>query len=138
MARCALVGLLVWLALLPVTSAWANYTKDSLDEVERNLTARRAVLVDVREYSETNKGYIDGAILVPLSLLEEGSGDEQFGAVLAQRLPPRAIIYIYCTTGKGCRKAATLLAGFGYDARPLKYTFADLAREGFVTAKPKR
>ena len=115
----------------------AELTTDSLDTIEKNLGERRAVLVDVRETSETNKGYVDGAILVPLSLLQEGKEDKQFGTVLAQRLPKKSIIYLYCASGVRCRTAADVLIDLGYEARPLKHGFADLAREGFITAKPK-
>ena len=124
--------------LITISIAFAaRPTGESIDTIEKNLTERRAVLVDVREDRETNKGYIDGAILVPLSLLDEGKGSPQFGKVLAQRLPKKAIIYTYCAAGKRCSAAADILAKFGYDARPLKHSFQDLAKEGFVTAKPK-
>ena len=120
---------------LPVSAA--EHTKESLDTIEKNLTAQRAVLIDVRENNETNQGYIDGAILVPLSLLNEGHESEGFAEVLAQRLPRKAIIYVYCATGKRCLPATDLLAGLGFSARALPYGYEDLAREGFVTAKPK-
>jgi rhodanese-related sulfurtransferase len=129
----AIVGL-----LFADQAALGDHSKDSLDTIERNLAARKAVLVDVREHEETNKGYIDGAILVPLSLLKEGKQDKKFRGVLSQRLSPKVIIYLYCRSGRRCLEAANVLASFGYDARPLKHGFADLAREGFVTAKPKK
>jgi rhodanese-related sulfurtransferase len=129
-------ALILLFAAAPLVPA-AELTTDSLETIEKNLGDRRAILVDVREVSETNKGYIDGAILVPLSLLQEGSRDEQFGEVLAQRLPKKAIVYLYCGAGVRCRTAADVLVRLGYEARPLKHGFADLAREGFVTAKPK-
>ncbi|NIP84362.1 MAG: rhodanese-like domain-containing protein [Planctomycetales bacterium] len=122
--------------LLP--TALADHTPDSLDTIERNLAERKALLVDVREHAETEKGYIDGAVLVPLSLLNDGKTDDKFRQVLAQQLPPKAIVYTYCRSGRRSLQAATVLDSFGYDARPLKYGFADLAREGFVTAKPKK
>ena len=79
----------------------------------------------------------DGAILVPLTLLREGAGDAQFAEVLAQRVPKKAIIYLYCRSGKRCLAAGQILSQLGYETRPLKHGFVDLAREGFVTAKPK-
>jgi rhodanese-related sulfurtransferase len=71
-------------------------------------------------------------------LLNDGKQDDNFRTVLAQRLPPKAIVYLYCRSGRRCVQAASVLASFGYDARPLKHGFTDLAREGFVTAKPKK
>jgi rhodanese-related sulfurtransferase len=119
-------------------AAVADHTKDTLDTIEQNLAARKAVMVDVREHEETNKGYIDGAVLVPLSLLNDGKDDDKFREVLAQRLPPKAIVYLYCRSGRRCLQAAGILDSMDYDARPLKHGFTDLAREGFVTAKPKK
>ena len=119
------------------TVSAAEYTRESIDAIDENLSTRRAILLDVREEAETNKGYIDGAFLVPISLLDEGKEYPEFAQVLRQRLPQNAIIYTYCSSGKSCRTAADILAGFGYQARPLKHTYADLVQEGFVTAKPK-
>lgn len=138
MKRLALISMISPLVLLAPWTVWGDHTKDSLETIERNLTKRRAILVDCREHNETDKGYVDGAILVPLSLLQDGSGEKEFQQVLAQRLPPKAIVYLYCASGGRCVTAASILNKFGYDARPLKHGFEDLAQEGFVTAKPKR
>jgi len=131
----ALVGMFSMAVVLPALAA--KHTTDSIDQMEKNLTARKAVLVDVREDHETNKGYIDGAILVPLSLLTEAQSFEGFGQVLAQRIPTGTTVYTYCKTGNRCLLAADILAKFGYDARPLRHGFQQLVAEGFVVAKPK-
>lgn len=120
------------------SSAYGDHTKDSLDVLQKNLTARKALLVDVREHKETDKGYVDGAVLVPLSLLNDGQESDEFRSVLAQRLPAKKIIYLYCQSGSRCLAAAKILDSFGYDTRPLKQGFADLKREGFVVSKPKK
>ena len=139
MKKAGVIGGIALALLITMSIAFAaRPTSESIDTIENNLTARRAVLVDVREDQETNRGYIDGAILVPLSLLDEGKDFDEFGKVLAQRLPKKAVIYTYCAAGKRCTTAADILAKFGYDARPLKHGFADLVKEGFVTAKPKK
>ena len=121
----------------PALALPANHTGDSLDTVEENLSTRKAVMVDVREDKETSRGYIDGAILVPLSLLAERSNTDGFDQLLTQQIPPKSIVYLYCAAGQRCLAAADILAKFGYQVRPLRHGFADLVREGFVAAKPK-
>ena len=134
-----LIGALVVLGIgVAMPALAARHTKDSLDTVERNLTARRAILVDVREDREASQGYIDGAILVPLSLLTEGEKIDSFGEILAQRLNPEAIIYVYSASGKRCLTAADILTKIGFQARALPYGYQQLVKEGFVTAKPKK
>ncbi|MCE9554626.1 MAG: rhodanese-like domain-containing protein [Planctomycetes bacterium] len=134
-ARMSLLALAV--ALLAGQSAQAQHTADSIDQVEKNLTAHKAVLLDVREEGETDKGYIDGALLVPLSMLQEGKQTDGFAQVLAQRLPKKTIVYCYCVSGGRALVASEILKGLGYDARALKPGYQDLSQAGFVTAKPK-
>ena len=76
MKRPALTGLVAFLFVLAPWSVWGDHTKDSLETIDRNLTKRRAILVDCREDNETNKGYVDGAIPVPLSVLKDGAGEK--------------------------------------------------------------
>ena len=132
----ALLGCLALAVAAPCLAA--RHTKESLDTIEKNLTTRKAVLVDVREDHETAKGYVDGAILVPLSLLTEAQNVQGFDKILAQRLPVGAIVYTYCETGNRCLLAADILGKFNYNVRPLPYGFKRLAAEGFVVAKPKQ
>ena len=132
-----LLTLTLILTMFPHTNA-AEPTKDSLEQVEKHLTDRQAVLVDVREEAETNEGYIDGAILVPLSLLSEGHEAKGFGDLLAQQIPPKAIVYTYCKAGVRALAAADILAKFKYDVRALRHGYEDLVAEGFVPAKPKK
>jgi len=131
---CAFTAVTV---VCPALALSADHTGDSLDTVEKNLGARKAVMVDVREDKETNEGYVDGAILVPLSLLTEGSKTDDFDQVLTQQIPAKSIVYIYCAAGQRCLAAADILTKFGYRVRPLRQGYDDLVREGFVTAKPR-
>lgn len=133
-----LLTLTMTITMFPFSSSAAEPTKDSLEQVEKNLTELKAVLVDVREEDETNEGYIDGAILVPLSLLNQAQDTEGFGAILAQQIPPKSIIYTYCKAGVRSLAAADILAKFKYDVRALRHGYDDLVVEGFVPAKPKK
>ena len=133
MLPLAMLVLVLW-----VPSMWAAEPPASIDEIEKNLAERKAMLVDVREGRETAEGYVVGAVLVPLSLLEQGVQAEGFAQVLEQKLPKERVLYCYDRLGPRTSTAAGLFAKLGYEAIPLKLSYQDLVAEGFVTAKPKQ
>ena len=108
-----------------------DHTKDSLPTVKENITAKKAVLVDVREKEEWDSGHIADALLLPLSSLEEA---RDVKASLA-RLPKDRIIYTHCAVGVRSLKAAELLKRHGYNVRPLKAGYAELLKAGFKDAE---
>ena len=73
----------------------ADHTKDTLQQVRKNLDAMKAVLIDVREKDEWDKGHLKDASLVPLSELSDaaqgGKGPKEFG----KKLPKDTIIYCH-------------------------------------------
>lgn len=128
-------------ALFAGTAAGADHTSDTLAEVRERLDGEEAVLVDVREQSEWDKGHLAGAVLLPLSELsrwkKQGS-KPQAAARLRERLPEdrETIIYCHCASGVRVLPACEILREWGYDVRPLKAGFADLAKAGFRVAPP--
>ena len=108
-----------------------DHTKDSLPTVKENITAKKAILVDVREKEEWDSGHIADALLLPLSSLEEALDVK---ASLA-RLPKDRIIYTHCAVGVRSLKAAELLKKHGYNVRPLKAGYAELLKAGFKDAE---
>jgi rhodanese-related sulfurtransferase len=109
----------------------ADHTKDTLATVKKNISAEKAVLVDVREKSEWKRGHITGAVPLPLSELSQGIDAES----LAKRLPKQRIVYTHCAAGVRSCTAADLIVKFGYDVRPLKPGYKDLLEAGFEKAK---
>ncbi|MFM7208035.1 MAG: rhodanese-like domain-containing protein [Planctomycetaceae bacterium] len=128
-SRLLLAGLLAAAA----GTAAAQHTQDSLDVVKTAMAEQKAVLVDVREPDEWQKGHVVGARLVPLSTLERGATADE----VARSVPKGAIVYTYCMVGGRSVAAARFLRGMGYDVRPLKPGYPDLARAGFPTATGK-
>jgi len=114
-------------------TARAEHTKDSLDTVRKAIAADEAVLVDVREPDEWQEGHVAGARLLPLSVLEKGVDPKQ----LARDLPKDKVIYCHCLAGGRCVQAAAILAPLGYDVRPLKPGYPQLAKAGFPTVVGK-
>jgi phage shock protein E len=124
-----------WVIPTAVTAACvacaADHTTDSLDEVKKGVTDKKAVIVDVREETEWKAGHLKDATLLPLSDLKAGVTAEK----LKEKLGDAKVLYLHCGSGKRCLTAADLLKKQGYDVRPLKDGYADLVKAGFEKAK---
>lgn len=109
-----------------------DHTKDSLATVKKNVAAKKAVLVDVREQAEWDKGHVADALLLPLSELNQGINAK----ALAKLLSKDKVVYTYCRSGRRSVTAAKLLDEHGYDVRALKAGYAELIENGFKDEKP--
>jgi rhodanese-related sulfurtransferase len=112
----------------------AENTTDSLETVKKNVSEKKAVLVDVREKKEWDQGHIEGSIFLPLSALKNGLRKDE----LAKKLPEDRILYTFCVVGKRAITAGTMLEKHGYEARALKPGYKELLRAGFKKAKDER
>jgi rhodanese-related sulfurtransferase len=111
----------------------AEHTKDTLATVKKNVAAKKAVIVDVREKEEWDGGHIEDAMLVPLSALQGTKGLE----ASLKRLPKDRILYTHCAVGVRSLKAAEILKKHGYDVRALKAGYPELLNAGFPKANEK-
>ncbi|MBX9583808.1 MAG: rhodanese-like domain-containing protein [Gemmataceae bacterium] len=125
------VAAVVWAAGAVLVAAAADHTTDTLDAVKKAVADGKAVLVDVREADEWKDGHLADAKHLALSDLKAGVPADK----LKKTLPDGKVVYLHCASGKRCLKAADLLKDQGYDVRPLKAGFEDLARAGFPKAK---
>lgn len=117
-------------------AAWswaAEHTKDSLDTVKKAVAGDKAVLLDVRERGEWERGHLRDAKFIPLSELRRGVKADE----LARLLPKDKVIYCHCASGRRCLQAADILKKNGYDVRPLQPGYADLIKSGFAPARKK-
>jgi phage shock protein E len=108
-----------------------EHTKVPLETVKKEVQEKKAVLVDVREKREWDRGHIEGAVFLPLSDLQQGVDPQK----LARLLPKDKIIYAHCARGGRCLSAADLLQKNGYQIRPLKPGYNQLLQAGFEKAK---
>ena len=106
-----------------------EHTKDSLATVKETLGTKKAVLIDVREKQEWDRGHLRDAKLLPLSGLKDES------KVLQMVLPKDKAVYVHCRSGVRCLQAAEILRKQGYDARALKEGYQDLLQAGFPKAE---
>lgn len=108
-----------------------DFTKDSLETVQKNVAEGKAVLVDVRGLIEWNSGHVRKAILLPFRDLQSKQGDQ----LLLEKLPKDKIIYTYCAVGYRSSRAGKMIAKHKFDVRPLKAGYEELAKFGFETDK---
>lgn len=117
-------------ALLISPALAAGPTSDSLATVKANVEAEKAVLVDVREKSEWDRGHLEKSIFLPLSSLKQGGAEQ-----VAKKVPKGKIVYTFCVVGKRAVTAGNVIEQLGYDVRPLKPGYKELVRAGFKRAE---
>lgn len=125
------IAAIVIAASFCATAGAADQTTDSLPTVRTKIINKEAVLVDVREKSEWDKGHVKGAIFLPLSELQKKADQ----AALAKVLPQGKIIYTHCVVGKRSLTAANILEKLGCDARSLTPGYKELIEAGFPDEK---
>lgn len=85
----------------------------SLQATLQEVAAGRMLLIDVREIAEARaSGVIEGAQVLPLSLLPLKADPRQPGCELPQGLP----LAVYCASGARSASAAQALQRLGYGA----------------------
>ena len=125
MRRFVTFALVVGIGLAGNQTYAAEHTKDSPETVKKALAEKKAILVDVREQAEWNEGHLQGALLLPLSKLDENDIKN-----LVKDLPKDKPIYAHCKAGGRCLRAAEILQKLGYDVRPLKQGYQELLEAG--------
>lgn len=107
-----------------------RHTREPLADIRRAVGAGEATLLDVREAREWDAGHLRDAVLLPLSRLRGGIPEDELVAAVPKGRP----VYTYCGAGGRSLIAAAALAKHGYDARPLRPGFDELADAGFPVA----
>jgi phage shock protein E len=135
--RFLIVSLAIFGLALPSVLWGAEHTKDSLDKVKQQLSDQKAVLVDVREQGEWDRGHLRDAQLMPLSELKRVASDPAVKEKVVKSLPSDKIVYCHCAKGVRALMAGNILEKLGYDVRPLPAGYDQLRDAGFPAAKDK-
>lgn len=77
-----------------------NQTEEVTPSQARERVAKGALLLDVRENDEWQRGHVDGAHHIPLGELQTRAGE----------LPPKKEIVCMCRSGRRSAKAQAILA----------------------------
>lgn len=121
---------LLGISCIAVPGLAAEHTKDSLDTVKKAVADNKAVLLDVREKAEWERGHLRDAKFLALSALRRGVKADE----LDRLLPKDKVIYCHCASGVRSLQAAYILKKNGYDVRPLKAGYKELVKSGFAPA----
>lgn len=130
--KCRLIVAIAGVLFVSVAGA-ADVTQEPLATVKEKVDEKKAVLVDVREQAEWDRGHVEGAIFLPLSSLQRGMDAKQ----LAERLPEGKILYLHCALGRRAVTAGGILEKFGYEVRCLKPGYKELVGAGFKDANDR-
>jgi rhodanese-related sulfurtransferase len=136
------IGFGVVAGLLLAVMAWTvrageGHTPDALPRVKAAVQEHRAVLVDVREKRETDRGTIRGAVLLPLSDLMAWQADgmpPEAREKIQKAIPKGTVVYTHCAAGGRALIAADPLRKLGYEVRPLEPGYRALVEAGFPTS----
>lgn len=109
----------------------AGHTVDSIELVKERVANKSAVLLDVREQNEWDAGHLTDAQFLPLSKMKDPAAVAEALAPLPKDKP----IYLHCRSGGRVLQFADLVAGKGYDIRPLKAGYERLVESGFTKAR---
>jgi len=104
------VGFLDLAGYVTRTDATERLRPIELEELERLLDEGSVQVIDVREKSERDEGYIPGSLHIPYRLLRETGTDG---------LDTTKPVVTICESGTRASIAASLLAAAGVDARPV-------------------
>jgi phage shock protein E len=131
------LGLLCAFCMASCTSvlrAEEQHTQDTLEVVAKAVQEKKAILIDVREKSEWDKGHLKNARLIPLSALQKELSAEE----VRQLVPENTVIYCHCASGYRCLEAAPLLRKYGYQVKALAPGYKDLLKAGFAPAPAEK
>lgn len=117
--------------LVAASASAVEYTKDNFETVRKNLSDRKAVLIDVREAGEWKQGHLADAELLPLSELRKSTKDAQIRERVVESLPRDKIIYCHCASGVRVITATQILETLGFKIRPLEAGYQELLEAGF-------
>jgi rhodanese-related sulfurtransferase len=107
------------------------HTEDSLEKVKEMVKEKKAVLVDVRSIPEWDKGHVKEAIFLPWRDLQDKLKEKD----VKEKIPEDRVVYTYCAVGYRASRAGKIIAGYGFDVRPLKPGYEELVKAGFQSEK---
>ena len=94
------------------TRALTNYASMGVDEFQTLIANPVVQLLDVRAQDEFDEGHIAGATLIDVN-------DSAFVENCKARLDASRPVAVYCRSGRRSARAASLLAGQGYEVTNL-------------------
>jgi len=128
-----ILGVLVIAALSWNWMARASIPMVSPQEARPLLDHQQAVAIDVREKQEIAEGMVEGALWIPLSMIDENG--EAFQIEL-KKLDTSKEVFPYCRSGRRSAKAGDVFQKHGFRVRNLG-GFSDLKAAGYPVVQPQ-
>jgi rhodanese-related sulfurtransferase len=94
--------------------------------IKAQIESKAAVLLDVREPHEWNAGHVKQAVSLPISVAKDQAKCADALAKLDKSKP----IYCHCKMGGRARAFAEMVQDMGFDVRPMKQPFTEIAACG--------
>lgn len=119
---------LIILALITFKMIGAsNIDEVSLEDFQKLSKERKVVLIDVREKNEFESGHIQGATLIPLSMMNEKKAE--FDKLIKEASKDKEV-YVYCRSGRRSGIVKDELLKQNYKVKNLG-GFENLIKKGF-------
>ena len=99
--------IIILLVLLLVAGCSAHVTNVNYETAKKIIDEENAIIIDVRTQEEFDSGHIDGALLIPVDVI-----DEKIEENVADK---KTSIIVYCRSGNRSKTAADILINHGYE-----------------------
>lgn len=98
----------LFLSFFSIYTMAAGYKSVSNDEFVSVLTDTSVVCLDVRTPAEFSDGHLKGALNIDVR-------NPQFKTLVAESLPKKGVVAVYCRSGRRSKMAADILSQMGYE-----------------------
>ena len=102
-----LLSLLLLLTGCSGNAADSSYQQITQEEAKEMMDTQEVIILDVREQDEFDSSHIPGAVLLPVSAIDENTA--------AEVIPEKdSTVLVYCRSGNRSKTASSTLAELGY------------------------
>jgi len=105
----------------------SNFDEVKLDDFQKLSKENKVVLIDVREKNEFDAGHVEGAILIPMSLMDEKK--PEFDKLIKEATKDKEV-YLYCRSGRRSGLVKDELLKQNYKVKNIG-GFENLVKKGF-------
>lgn len=88
-------------------AADGTYRQITQEAAKEMMDTQEVIILDVREQDEYDSGHIPGAVLLPVSIIDENTAAE----VIPEK---NSTVLVYCRSGNRSKTASSALADLGY------------------------
>lgn len=121
-----------FLALILTAAAAQSAFAEDLQKVLELVQDDKALLLDLREKTEWNRGHLKGSVQIPFSDMTLFKNVQRFIGTLPKSDEKK--LYCYGDTGHMAQLAVNIFKRYGVEVTPLRSTYRELVAAGFEKA----